>query len=974
MARLLRLWAPLTLLLCTATLNFRYSSSLAFQLPIHLSLIVLLHVGLAQLVITRIVPRKQPETSYEFTRLGSDDLADDSHAKEDDLGKPVRPLLGRLWDILLQASLVGVLVLRALLSPWVVDRMQCAWSGTYTLLPAGVALLEVSPLLKSPHGLFAKISRFDGVKVLACSLLFGLLGTWYWTEADANNRTSVICPAGQGLTFDIPVRQVAITSIDAYLLATIGYLLRDDKSRTSLGSKLAYVFWTAAAVIVFCIGTTALALKPGADTRWGGLNLDHRLITESRWLVQRDMVLDGLLVAVASSIAIYMLATASASAVAWTVVATSMLGQVEVRAFFGALPAFSSGLLTFVVLFLLFACAERAIFYSNLHELGYTHDHRTPKWKRIQPVTVLSLILLALVYLQSFAAFKLSDEQAIRLAIKHAEQASNKWMRQAAASTSLDEAVIEYKRRYGVPPPPNFDAWYNFAVKNKSPIIDDFDQIQTSLLPFWGATPYELRERVAHIIETPATSIGVIVIQNGEMAFGPHDDQYSWMLEHISEIIQPFVQWLPDMQVAFNLDDECRVSVPYDRMQAYLTEGEKSRKRLASQPMLQGFGKMTDTPWSGQYLEDDEQLYTRFSPYFQAWYRQPLFYEWIASTCPPDAPIHQYLWWNKRDSCASCAHPHTTNGFVSDWSLASDVCHQPDLFFLHGALLRPQAARPTHELFPVFSQSRLHNYNDIIYPSVFVYASNVQFDGEKAVSWEDKRNSIFWRGKNTEATSVEGTWEGFLRPRFINSAMEEQKRLDIEGPGPSNNLAIDTSFTGEFERCDPADCTAQTTHFYGAPDAEAPGNVPFQMAWENRHLIDLDGAAFSGRFPAFVASGSIPYRAALWQAWWEDRIHVFVHFVPVDVRLVNDLWQLVRFFGRSGSNGSGGGESEGKKIANAGAEWAARAMRREDMQIYMFRLLLEYGRLVDDGREKIGFDIASAGGGDGGAAAAGAEA
>jgi len=32
-------------------------------------------------------------------------------------------------------------------------------------------------------------------------------------------------------------------------------------------------------------------------------------------------------------------------------------------------------------------------------------------------------------------------------------------------------------------------------------------------------------------------------------------------------------------------------------------------------------------------------------------------------------------------------------------------------------------------------------------------------------------------------------------------------------------------------------------------------------------------------------------------------------------------------------------------------------LRREDMEIYFFRLLLEWGRLTDDGRDEIGFDV-----------------
>ena len=48
-------------------------------------------------------------------------------------------------------------------------------------------------------------------------------------------------------------------------------------------------------------------------------------------------------------------------------------------------------------------------------------------------------------------------------------------------------------------------------------------------------------------------------------------------------------------------------------------------------------------------------------------------------------------------------------------------------------------------------------------------------------------------------------------------------------------------------------------------------------------------------------------------------------------------------------------DKEGERIATAGREWAGQVLRKEDMEIYFFRLLLEWGRLTDDRRDGIGF-------------------
>jgi len=46
---------------------------------------------------------------------------------------------------------------------------------------------------------------------------------------------------------------------------------------------------------------------------------------------------------------------------------------------------------------------------------------------------------------------------------------------------------------------------------------------------------------------------------------------------------------------------------------------------------------------------------------------------------------------------------------------------------------------------------------------------------------------------------------------------------------------------------------------------------------------------------------------------------------------------------------------QSKRIALQGRDWAHRVLRNEDIEIYMFRLLLEYGRIIDDHRDEIGY-------------------
>lgn len=92
--------------------------------------------------------------------------------------------------------------------------------------------------------------------------------------------------------------------------------------------------------------------------------------------------------------------------------------------------------------------------------------------------------------------------------------------------------------------------------------------------------------------------------------------------------------------------------------------------------------------------------------------------------------------------------------------------------------------------------------------------------------------------------------------------------------------------------------------------------------------------------------------------------------MPVDVRLHGLVATLAYFTGTGypGAKMDGDGEGSvllkaqgnvraGEMIAEAGREWAGKVLRKEDMEIYMFRLLLEWGRLTDDRRDEIGFVV-----------------
>ncbi len=66
-----------------------------------------------------------------------------------------------------------------------------------------------------------------------------------------------------------------------------------------------------------------------------------------------------------------------------------------------------------------------------------------------------------------------------------------------------------------------------------------------------------------------------------------------------------------------------------------------------------------------------------------------------------------------------------------------------------------------------------------------------------------------------------------------------------------------------------------------------------------------------------------------------------------------DYYGIMEYF--FGYFGEGGHDKAAENIAIEGKQWAEKVLRREDMQIYTLRLLLEYARLIDDKRDITGW-------------------
>jgi uncharacterized membrane protein (DUF2068 family) len=553
--------------------------------------------------------------------------------------------------------------------------------------------------------------------------------------------------------------------------------------------------------------------------------------------------------------------------------------------------------------------------------------------------------------------------------VSAADARAEQWESQAAESKSLRAAVIEYERRYSMPPPPNFDKWYDFAINRSSAIIDDFAQVQDDLLPFWGVKPSLIRDRTDHLLSEFSLQMGGLRIRNGAVEKSPHvPGTHLWMMENIERMIQPFAQWLPDMVLAINLSDECRVAVPWEQMIKTKATAVKARQQIQNGLRSGGQSLVAwprTTMWPKEFARPSTGPSVH-SKYFTNNIRRQLYYQYIAPTCPPDSKARNSRWWDMSTACADCAAKHsrlTMDGSViTDNSLAHDLCHQPDMAYLDGFVRAPTMVG-TRELFPVFSQGRVGGFSDILFPSPWNYGDKTSYEEEADMDWAKKKESLFWRGSSSDGYAWDNTWTGFGRARLVHEGYQQAKAAP-RFQDRMNLPTVNVSFTGDMSKCHEADCAAELEIFSEWSTAAAPGErkealppqTPFSEHWRHRHLIDMDGAGFSGRFLPFLQSRSLVYRAALFRTWFDERVRPWHHYVPVDMRLGKGFWSLLEYMS-GGRLGTQAGGDAAQQIAQNGQDWANKALRHDDMEIYMFRLLLEWGRVVDDERQHLGFSL-----------------
>ncbi|PWY87007.1 hypothetical protein BO70DRAFT_370024 [Aspergillus heteromorphus CBS 117.55] len=976
-------------LLSFTFISTSYKTTFAFDHPLHSAILACFFAGTSLLILSRFIHRI-PKVSSSVHKYSAIPLAE----RDQPLEEPFSPVsldsnssfsLNRTRNATrwIKPGLLSVLgCIRVALYRDITANIECAPDGYAYSIPFLVALYDYwrnqrsrpvqewsapeRPQNAQLRAIVACVSRvnsflFRGRFRYIISACFLLASGYLITTFGDGLQSTYICPITSSAHLRLRAFKILATIIDSLILIGAAELACEGARSGESRRKHALVSWGWSLLGVAVFYTILVAILTARSTE------DEFVSTQYLQSAVGQGVLVACVIVSASQLIPY-----------YGVAGLAVLAGF-ISLFFMWASALFNGQQPFPLI--VASRAFAALFFTFAGGLSFLHS-RTASEEEPQFLyrfniamriifTALVGIGLVLVTQQHSAAHL----HPIDLLIYEGRQHHDQWLARANSSQNLADAVKQYRVQYNQHPPPNFDKWYEYAVNRSSPVIDDFDQIYNNLLPFRALQPAQIRELTQKLATNPYNEIGAISIRNGTARVQEGiKPTHAWMVISASKMIEKFSEYLPDMDLAFNLNDEPRVTVPWERVSA-LRQQARSYGLPAEDSILPEWSADRDDQWGPIEPADQTQETLFVDQSFKH-----IFDRYGSSTCPRSSKARTQRIWDRRHLCLSCIRPHSLGEFLSDWAMATDICHQPDLASLHGFFLSPASFKVTEDLTPVFSQSTIGGFNDIIFPSPWNYVDKIEYKpspDHPDANYTDKANNLFWIGSTSEGISSHGEWKGTPRQRlahlvnnntmnkvsvFLPTQEQDTYRYEIlDGRAPSEQLHLDTSVDViDVVRCRNHDCDDQRKEL-------VPGSrVDFQSHWQHRYLFDSDGAGFSGRFLPFMQSHSLPFKTGLFRQWFDSRITPWLHFVPIDVRL-HGLWSTLAYFAgvdtsTIGNNGDGvpPHDIEGKWIAEEGRKWANTAIRKEDMEIYFFRLLLEWGRLTDDQRDLLGFTMTTA--------------
>lgn len=516
-------------------------------------------------------------------------------------------------------------------------------------------------------------------------------------------------------------------------------------------------------------------------------------------------------------------------------------------------------------------------------------------------------------------------------------------------STTVEKAAAAYREARGRHPPPRFDQWMKWCQEHNVIVVEDFfDQIYHDLAPFWAVDPAVMRN-------FSKTWMNVLSIRNGTIKRWDDEPKNiaDWMSFWYNGMLRLPLKDLPDIDLAFNGEDEPKLFVPWETRQQALSKAEFDRHTHQHGTPVDDYATYEPLPK------------TRPNPETQTAYQWADFSSddplWLAGreTCPPDSEARQSAAHEDYSQSVHFPPPsnlaHMHDGFVGNWSQAKSCCANPHMRSLHGTwigMLSSSIDNPTSgkkalltNLYPLLSGCKIHDItSEILVPPAMQWPSpaddtdfTFNFKENKRIPWAAKHNTVMWRGSASGGVNDENNWTRFQRHRFLamlnGTLVAEHLRiadepLPLHVPGGTgglpHNFPLPNNSVYHLGALSAADPGAAMQHWldnytdvgfvhlrcYPPPSwftgngQDCPYNGGFYTvkpmvnsieAYRYKYQPDVDGASYSGRYRALLHSNSLPVKATIYDEWHDSRLVPWRHFVPMDNTFV-DWWGVMEYF------------------------------------------------------------------------------
>ncbi|KAF4121740.1 Glycosyltransferase family 90 protein [Geosmithia morbida] len=601
--------------------------------------------------------------------------------------------------------------------------------------------------------------------------------------------------------------------------------------------------------------------------------------------------------------------------------------------------------------------AGGSVLFSFFHGMRYILF-----MKRAVFISVLVGVALAISFRVSRTAPLSYPRHPISDLIYKAQIAHDHWVKEATVSSNIRAGAHIYQQRHdGRLPPPNFDAWYEYA--QGATIIDTFEQIDEDLSPFWSYPPEVLRERAEAMTSIPG--VFAIIIRNGKVTYsdaGNREEQRG--LQELSETISKFSKHLPDMTIPINLGPSPRVLPVWEE-----TYGQGQGRF--------GWGAGPSKRWLPDMAEghlDPREVGLELDAARSSGALSPFrFRNMLINACAPNSKSRKKMMWDFAALCPDCVERHSKHEFLVSWNNSMEICEQPDLLNLHEMFLTSSDIDPIQDLGPLFSFSKTDAFGDILIP----LPGPTLGGGEPDIKWEFKRryDSLFWRGNIGHQDGNGQVLRASPKYRLLHLLLDPGSHEEVvvvrAGRGRDVNefgyeampaseanslLSFDVGMNGLSE-CSGYHCEIVRQAFEAMDDNQEP--------LEYRYVLLVDEKTSKPeQLMRAIRSKSMPMVSTIFRSWYTERLRPYLHLVPIDMRF-HGLHTTYLYFTESAnqvkynkvSSGPGqvGSRDDGEWIALQGQKWAEKAIGEKDMEAYLFRLLLEWGRLIHNDRDNIGF-------------------